>query len=328
VFVGGVTVTTATLHNQDQVAAKDVRPGDKVIVRRAGEVIPEVVGPVLSERDPNSVPWVFPTNCPVCDTALVRPEGEARHRCPNIDCPRQVRGRIEHFAQRNAMDIEHLGESSIDLFVSHGLLADVGDIYHLDFQAVHAFEGYGETSVTNLAAAIETSKSRPLGNLIFGLSIPHVGSTNGEVLAKAFGHMDALLAASLEDLQAVDGLGPIIAASVHGYFSQPRHLEIIDKLRRGGVNFEGPEVVDIPQTLEGMAVVVTGTLENYSRDSAADAIKSRGGKNPGSVSKKTTAVVVGASPGASKLTKAEEAGVPILDEAGFEYLLNTGELPA
>lgn len=328
VFVGGVTVTNATLHNEDQVKAKDVRPGDTVIVRRAGEVIPEVVGPVLSERPPGLPEWTFPRNCPQCDVPLVRPEGEARTRCLNFDCPRQVRGRIEHFAQRTAMDIEHFGESSIDLFVSHGLLTDVGDVYHLDFERVGQFEGFGETSVTNLRNAIEASKARPLGGLIFGLSIPHVGTTNGELLAKAFGHMDAVIAASAEDLAAVDGLGPIIAESVHAFFRTPRHLEVVEKLRSGGVNFEGPEVEDIPQTLEGASVVVTGTLAGFSRDEAAAAIKSRGGKSPGSVSKKTTAVVVGESPGGSKITKAEEVGVPILDEAAFVVLLETGEVPS
>lgn len=326
VFVGGVTVTTATLHNQDQVAAKDVRPGDKVIVRRAGEVIPEVVGPVLSERPAGLAPWTFPTHCPECGVALVRPDGEARHRCPNYDCPRQVRGRIEHFAQRGAMDIEHMGEQRVDLFVGAGLLSDAGDLYSLDFDRIREFEGFGETSVSNLAAAIDVSRARPLGNLIFGLSVPHVGSTTGEMLAAAFGHMDAIVDASLEQLQSVAGLGPIIAASVHEFFRVDHNRAIVEKLRAGRVNFEGPEVSVTPQTLEGLAVVVTGTLADYSRDEAAAAIKSRGGKNPGSVSGKTAALVVGESPGASKLTKAQDLGIAILDQVGFEHLLETGEV--
>ena len=327
VFVGGVTVTSATLHNQDQVREKDVRPGDQVIVRRAGEVIPEVVGPVLSERAADSEPWEFPVNCPVCAVPLIRPEGEARHRCQNFDCPRQVRGRIEHFAQRSAMDIEHMGEQRVDLFVTEGLLTDVGDVFHLDFERISAFEGFGETSVVNLERAIDTARTRPLGNLIFGLSIPHVGATNGEVLAAAFGSMDAVMGASLEELGAVDGLGPIIAQSVYDFFRSERTVAIIERLRSGGANFEGPEVEDIERTLDGMTLVVTGSLDNFSRDQAAAAIKSRGGKAPGSVSKKTTAVVIGASPGGSKVTKAEELGVPVLDEAAFEHLLETGELP-
>ena len=328
VFVGGVTVTTATLHNEDQVRAKDVRPGDVVIVRRAGEVIPEVLGPVLSERDPQSVPWEFPTKCPVCTVPLVRPEGEARTRCANFECPRQIRGRIEHFAQRSAMDIEHLGEQRVDLFVTEGLLADVGDVYYLDYERIGAFEGFGQLSVQNLRNAIEASKQRPLGNLIFGLSIPHVGTTMGHVLAHAFGHMDAVMAADQEGLAAVDGLGPIIAASVHEFFQRPRTAEIIEKLRAAGVNFDGPAREEVDQTLAGLSVVVTGTLPDYNREQAEQAITSRGGKSPGSVSKKTTALVVGESPGASKLTKAEDLGIPILDQDGFERLLETGEVPA
>jgi DNA ligase (NAD+) len=328
VFVGGVTVTTATLHNEDQVREKDVRPGDRVIVRRAGEVIPEVIGPVVAERLTGSVPWEFPRDCPVCGTELVRRSGEARHRCPNIDCPRQVRGRIEHFAGRSAMDIEHLGEQRVDQLVSEGLLGDAGDLYHLDYERVGGLEGFGEISVTNLRRAIDESRTRPLGNLLFGLSIPHVGSTTGELLASAFGSMDAVASASLEDLEAVEGLGPVIARSVHDFFRDRRILEIVEKLRAGGVNFEGPEVEDSPRTLEGMSIVVTGTLEAYSRDGVTAAIKSRGGKSPGSVSKKTTAVVAGNAPGASKITKAEELGVPVIDEAAFERLLETGELPA
>jgi DNA ligase (NAD+) len=327
VFVGGVTVTTATLHNQDQVAEKDVRPGDRVVVRRAGEVIPEVVGPIVAERAADSEPWVFPTDCPVCGVALVRPEGEARHRCPNYDCPRQVRGRIEHFAQRGSMDIEHLGEQRVHLFVTEGLLGDVGDIYHLDFERISGFEGFGELSVANLRKAIDDSRTRPLGNLIFGLSIPHVGSTTGELVASSLGSMDAVIAASLEELGAIDGLGPVIAGSIHDFFRNDRNCQIVEKLRSGGVNFDGPEVADVPQTLAGSSIVVTGALDGYSRDDAAAAIKSRGGKSPGSVSKKTTAVVAGVAPGASKITKAEDFGVPVIDEEAFAHLLQTGELP-
>lgn len=327
VFVGGVTVTTATLHNEDQVREKDVRPGDRVIVRRAGEVIPEVVGPVLAERPPGLAPWEFPKDCPVCGVPLVRPEGEARTRCANFDCPRQVRGRIEHFAQRSCMDIEFLGEQRIDLFVGLGLLGDVADLYTLDFDRIGELEGFGETSVANLRRAIDESRQRPLANLVFGLSINHVGATTADLLARSFGHLDAIMDASLDDLVAVDGLGPIIARSVHDWFRTPRNRALIEKLRSAEVNFVGPEVVAVDQTLAGRAVVVTGSLDGYSRDQAAAAIKARGGSSPGSVSKKTYAVVAGASPGGSKITKAEELGVPIIDEAAFETLLATGELP-
>jgi DNA ligase (NAD+) len=328
VFVGGVTVTNATLHNQDQVAAKDVRPGDMVIVRRAGDVIPEVVGPVLSERDPASTPWVFPTDCPVCNRPLVRPEGEARHRCPFADCPAQVRGRIEHFAQRSAMDIEHFGERTIDLLVTEGLITDVGDVFLFDPEELRRFEGFGDTSIENLAAALESSRTRPLGKVIFGLAIPHVGSSNGELLAKAFGSIDAVAAATVEQIAAVDGVGPIIAESVVEWFASEVGTEIVRKLHEGGVRPEAPKVSTLEPTLAGMSIVVSGGLANYGRAEAKEAILGRGGKAPGSVSKNTTALVVGNDPGASKVTKAEDLGVPILDEAQFESLLETGELPS
>jgi len=327
VFVGGVTVSTATLHNEDQIKEKDVRPGDRVIVRRAGEVIPEVVRPVLSERPENLPIWEFPKNCPSCGSKLERPSGEARHRCNNYNCPRQVRGRVEHFSQRTAMDIEHMGEQSIDLFVSEGLIQDVGDIYSIDFQLVRSFEGFGDLSVTNLQKAIEESKSRSLGNLIFGLSIPHVGRTNADLLASTFGSMDELKETSFEELQAVEGLGPVIATSVHQFFRSPNTTKVLEKLEFAGVNFQGPEKIELVQTLTGKSIVVTGTLESYNRDEAAAAIKGRGGKSPGSVSKKTDALVVGVNPGDSKITKADELGVPVIDEAAFEQLLLTGEIP-
>ncbi len=328
VFVGGVTVTNATLHNQDQVAAKDVRPGDMVIVRRAGDVIPEVVGPVLSERDPKSMPWVFPTDCPVCDRPLVRPVGEARHRCPFADCPAQVRGRIEHFAQRSAMDIEHFGERTVDLLVSAEVIGDVGDVFLFDPEELRNFEGFGDTSIENLRTGLEASRTRPLGSVIFALAIPHVGSTNGKVLAKAFGSLDALAAASVDDIAAVDGIGPIIAESVAEWFASDTGKAIVQKLHDGGVRPEAPEVSTLEQTLVGKSIVVSGGLANYGRSDAKTAITDRGGKAPGSVSKSTFALVVGNDPGASKVTKAEDLGIPVLDEAGFETLLATGELPA
>ena len=327
VFVGGSTVTTATLHNEDQVREKDVRPGDTVIVRKAGDVIPEVLAPVLADRDPASVPWRFPRACPVCGEALVRPEGESATFCVNYDCPSQVRGRIEHFASRGAMDIEGFGEQRVDLFVRVGMLTDVGDVYSLDFEAIREMEGFGETSVENLRRAIEASKQRPLGNLLFGLRITHVGTTVGQVLAAAFGHLDTLAEATIEQIAEVEGIGPTIAASVHDWFRTDRATTIIDKLRAARVNFEGPPLADVAPTLAGRAIVVTGTLDGFNRDQAKEAITSRGGKAPGSVSKKTLAVVIGAEPGASKVTKAEELGVPVIDEAAFVRLLDTGELP-
>ncbi|MBT95157.1 MAG: DNA ligase (NAD(+)) LigA [Acidimicrobiaceae bacterium] len=327
VFVGGVTVSTATLHNEDQVREKDVRPGDTVIVRRAGEVIPEVVGPILEKRPSDLPQWNFPKACPSCDAELSRPDGEARHRCTNYFCPRQVRGRVEHYAQRTAMDIEHLGEQTIDILVTEGLISDVGDLYTLDFDKIKAFEGFGETSVKNLRSAIESSKSRTLGNLIFGLSIPHVGRTNADLLALGFGHLDSLTHATLEELEKIEGLGPVIANSVFNYFKEIRHKKLVEKFRSADVNFLGPRIQDVDDVLSGKTIVVTGTLQGFTRDQVSEAITSRGGKSPGSVSGKTSALVVGDNPGGSKLKKAEELGIPILYESDFVKLLESGEFP-
>ncbi len=329
VFVGGSTVGMATLHNQDQVRFKDVRPGDTVIVRKAGDVIPEVLGPVLSLRPPDAPEWIFPTDCPVCRVPLVRPEGESDHRCQNVDCPAQSFARLAHFGSRGAMDIEGLGEKSVGLFIEQGLLNDVGDIYDLasKIDSLRALDRYGETSITNLLGAIEGSKVRPLGNLLFGLNIRHVGSTIGQVIAKAFGSMDTLMVASEEEIASHEGIGGVIAKSVADWFSDPEHQLLIERLRISGLNFVGPAAPLLAQTLIGMSIVVTGSLEGFSRDGAEEAITSRGGKSPGSVSKKTTALVIGAEPGQSKVTKAEACGVPVLNEKSFVELLESGRLP-
>jgi DNA ligase (NAD+) len=328
VFVGGSTVGVATLHNQDQVAAKDVRPGDVVIVRKAGDVIPEVVGPVLAERPKNLAPWSFPVDCPVCGTRLVRPEGEADHRCPNEACPARVAGSIEHFASRGAMDIEGFGEQSVVRFRELGLLEDPSSIYTLDFDRVGDLDGYGDVSIANLRAAIDASRHRPLPNLLVGLNIRHLGYAGAELLARAFGHLDRIMAATVDELVAVEGVGAVIATSVHDWFALEANRALIERLRLAGVNFEGPPPPDAAQTLAGKSVVVTGTLAGYTRDAAEAVIKAHGGKAPASVSKKTTAVVVGDSPGAAKVTRAQDLGVPVLDEAGFDHLLSTGDLPA
>jgi len=328
VFVGGSTVEFATLHNQDQVAAKDVRPGDTVIVRKAGDVIPEVVGPVLSDRPKGLRKWKFPTNCPVCGHVLVRPDDEAVHRCLNLSCPARVAGAIEHFASRGAMDIEGLGEQRVQLFCELGLLADVADIYSLDPERLKGLDKFADVSVQKLLDAIEGSKTKPLANLLVGLNIRHLGGAGSVALAEHFGHLDRIESATEEEIAGVEGLGSIIAASVHQWFADPTNRAVIEKLRAAGVNLQGPEASDLPQTLEGLIVVVTGTLDGFTRDEAEAAVKGRGGKSPGSVSKKTTAVVIGAGPGASKVTKAEDLGVPILDEAGFLVLLETGTLPS
>jgi DNA ligase (NAD+) len=327
VFVGGANVSQATLHNEDQVRAKDVRPGDTVIVRRAGDVIPEVLGPVLADRPKRSKPWAFPATCPCpVQSTLVRPDGESDTRCVHPECPYQLHGSIEHFASRGAMDIEGFGEQRVRQFLELGLLTDVAGIYTLDLDRIRALEGYGEVSVTNLADAIEASKERPLPNLLVGLNIRHLGYANAELLARHFGHLDRIMGASEEELAAVEGVGPVIAKAVHAWFADDAHRALVGRLRDAGVNMVGPEAADVPQTLTGRTVVVTGTLDGFSRDSVEAAIKARGGKSPGSVSKKTTAVVAGEGPGASKLSRAEELGVPVIDEAAFVTLLETGEL--
>jgi DNA ligase (NAD+) len=226
------------------------------------------------------------------------------------------------------MDIEGLGEQRVSLFVELGLLTDPGDIYSLSAEPLLGLEGFGQQSVANLLGAIEESKRRPLDRLLVALSIRHLGDTGSVALARAFGDLDRIMAASQEDLAAVDGVGPKIAQSVHQFLALPRNRDVIDKLRAAGVNFEGPSAPTVPQTLAGQSVVVTGTLEGWSREDAEAAIKARGGKAPGSVSKRTTALVRGEAPGASKLSQAEKLDIPILDEDAFAHLLETGNLPS
>jgi DNA ligase (NAD+) len=328
VFVGGSTVGVATLHNEDQVAAKDVRPGDTVIVRKAGDVIPEVVGPVLALRPDGLAPWTFPTTCPCpLQSTLVRNPGEAEHRCIEPECPFQRDQRIIHFASRGAMDIEGFGERTVLLLSDAGLLRDAADIYALRAEDLLKFDGFGEVSVGKLLAAVEASKHRPLPRLLVALGIKHLGPAAADALATGFGTLDAVMNASEADLATTGGVGSVIAASVVEWFADPRHRDMVERLRAAGVEFGNVEVSRLPQVLAGKAVVVTGTLEGWSREAAEADIKGRGGKSPGSVSKKTFAVVAGTEPGAAKIGKAEELGVPILDEAGFAALLETGEVP-
>lgn len=327
VFVGGSTVSLSTLHNEDQVRLKDVRPGDTVVVRKAGDVIPEVVGPVVELRPEGLEPWQFPTECPSCGEPLVRPEGEAQHLCLNLRCPQRRLATLHHFGSRNAMDIDGLGEQQLATFMQLGLVDDVADIYDLDFERIAELPGYKQTSIDNLRRSIEESKKRPLANLLFGLNIVHVGAAGAELLADAFGSLEAIASASVDDLAAVPGVGSVIAASVHDWFRDEANQRLVERLVAAGVNTKGPERSLLPQTLAGRAVVVSGAVPGYTRDEATDAIKARGGRSPGSVSKKTWALVVGEDPGASKVTKAEELGVPIIGADRFEELLESGELP-
>ncbi len=343
VFVGGSTVSLATLHNEDQVGLKDVRPGEDVVVRKAGDVIPEVVGPVLVGADGNRKKrrppkWRFPTVCPSCGAPLIRLEGESDTFCTNLDCPAQRVQRIAHFASRSAMDIEGLGEQRVELFVRQGLLSDVADLYSFTADTLAGLEGFGPLSIANLLAAIDASRRRPLHQMLFGLGIRHLGQVGSLALARAFGNLDGILAADEAALAAVDGVGTIIAASVTRWFASEVNRGVVDRLRGGGVNVEEPGArgdggagsgdAPVDQTLAGKSVVVTGTLEGLTREAAEEAIMARGGKSPGSVSNKTFAVVLGQSPGASKLTKAEKLGIPVVtgvDE--FRALLETGEIP-
>ena len=328
VFVGGSTVSMATLHNRDQVAAKDVRPGDTVVVRKAGDVIPEVVGPVLAKRPKKSSAWVFPETCPCSlKSTLVKMEDQADTRCVEPTCPFQRDQRIIYFASRGGMDIEGLGERTVFALSDAGMVEDVGDLYALTVEQLLTLEGFAQLSAQNLVDAIASSKTRPLPKLLTALGIKHLGPAAADSLASTFGTLDVIASASVEELSAIDGVGVVIAESIATWFSRPANKTVIEKLRKAGVEFGRVVVSDEPQTLVGKAVVVTGTLANYSREGAEQAIKSRGGKSPGSVSAKTFAVVVGESPGASKVTKAEQLGIPMLDEAGFEVLLKTGDLP-
>jgi len=328
VFVGGANVGMATLHNEDDVARKDVRPGDTVIVRRAGDVIPEVVGPVLAKRPSNLKKWTFPKKCPECAQPLVRVEGEANRYCVNVDCPAQRVQRLVHWASRGATDIEGLGEERVRQFVDAGLLEDAADVYALTVDRLIPLERIGERSAQLLVSAIEASKQQPLWRVLVGLGINHVGPTAAQALARAFDDLDAIVGASEEQLTAVDGVGPTIAQSIASWFSIDRNRRLTQRLHAAGVNLQGdrgPQRELVDASFAGLTFVLTGSMEHRTRDEAAEEIGARGGKVTSSVSKKTSYVVVGESPG-SKLAKAEELGVNILDEAAFEALLR-GDQP-
>jgi DNA ligase (NAD+) len=323
------------LHNKEQVAVKDVRPGDTVIVRKAGDVIPEVVGPVLAARPAESRPWVFPTNCPSCGNTLVLPAGEADTRCVAPDCPAQRDQKIGYFASRGAMDIEGLGGQMVEKLTAAGLIRDAADLYSLTVEQLVALDRIGETSAQNLVDAVEASKQRPLPKFMTALGVRHLGPAASLALANEFHTLDAIMGKTTEELAAVDGVGGVIATTISQWFAQDVNQALIERFRVAGVNFGDPAAAlaaaeakaAIPQTLAGKAVVITGTVPGYTREQAAEAVVSRGGKSPGSVSKKTLALVVGDNPGASKLTKAEALGVPIVEAGGFEALLATGEVP-
>jgi DNA ligase (NAD+) len=324
VHVGGVTVSTATLHNADEVKRKGVLIGDTVVVRRAGDVIPEVVGPVVALRDGSEKKFRMPKKCPECGTGLVRPEGEADTRCPNtVSCPAQLRESVFHFAGRGALDIDGLGYETSTVLLENGRLADIGDIFHLSAESFDGLRGFGDKKVAQILSGIEAGRHRPLWRLLVGLSIRHVGPSAAQALGRELRSLDAIAAADEARLAAVEGVGPTIAAAIAEWFSDDRHRRLVERIKAGGAQVEDEGPVGGAGPLDGVTVVVTGTLASHSRDAAAAAVQERGGKVSGSVSKKTSFVVVGDSPG-GKYDKARQLGVPILDESGFRVLLDDG----
>ena len=326
VFVGGATVGMATLHNQDQVALKDVRIGDQVIVRRAGDVIPEVVGPVVSARTGKEKKWKMPKKCPFCGNPIVRIEGEAVARCTGgFECPSRLREWLFHFSGRGGMDIEYMGYKTIDLLISEGLIADPADIFTFDVDSLLEREGWGEISVNNLKRSIEAGKDRPVARLLTALGIRHVGGTVARMLVREFEGLPALMDATEDEISGVEGIGPVIAAGVSEWSLDPVNRELVSKLGEAGVRLvdEAEEGVSA-DLLAGATFVISGTLDGLSREEAQMSIEARGGKATSSVSGRTTALVVGESPGASKSRKAEELGVPIIDSETLARVLAEG----
>jgi DNA ligase (NAD+) len=324
VFVSGSTVSMATLHNAGDIARKDIREGDWVIVEKAGDVIPRVVGPILSRRPEDSQPWVMPAVCPRCGSTLHRPEDEAVWRCENTSCPAKLQRGLEHFASRGAMNIEGLGESLVAQVVNAGLVHDYADVYHLTAEKLEQLERMGKKSAAKLMVQIEKSRSNELWRLIYGLGIRHVGERASQVLARAFGSMGTLCGATIEQLQETQEIGPVLAESVRSWLDEPRNRQLIDRLSAAGLNMEVPQdqraAAAMPGPLTGRTYVITGTLQAMSREEATAALEQLGAKVAGSVSKKTTGVIVGAEPG-SKGEKARALGIPTLDEAAFLDLI-------
>lgn len=314
VQVGGVTVKLATLHNFEDVARKDLRDGDYVVVQRAGDVIPQVVEPVKERRTGEERPFEPPRACPVCATPVERPPGEVMVYCPNTSCPARIYWGIVHFASQGAMDIRGLGERTVDQLLRERLLADVADLYHLRVDDLAPLEGFAELAARNLIDAIDESRQRPLSRLLFGLGIRHVGLTVARILARRFGSMDALMSASLEEIAAVHGIGEKIAGAVASFFAAERNSQLVERLREAGLEFGEPVERAHFRPFEGLTFVITGTLPGMSRKDAKDFIEHRGGRVTGSVTGATDYLVVGADPG-SKLERARDLGVDVIDLA-------------
>ena len=320
VHVGGVTVSRATLHNEDELRRKDVRVGDRVFLRRAGDVIPEIVRVIVESRPAGSRPWEMPKQCPACGTPVVREEGEAITRCPNPTCPAKTVSRLRHFASRLAMDIEGLGVETSTQLTETGLVKTPADLYRLTYEQLVGLDRFADLSARNLLAAIETSKTRPLRHVIYALGIRMVGEATAVSLARRFGSLEALMNASVEDLQSVRDVGPEVARQIHDFLALPGQREMIGQLLAAGVRPDPEVAVATEGALAGKTVVLTGTLAKYSRESAKAEIERRGGRVSGSISRKTDLVVAGEDAG-SKLKKAQELGVRVVDEDGFRELL-------
>ena len=347
VTVAGSTIARATLHNLDEIRRKNVREGDTIIVHKAGDVIPEVVGPVLSLRPADAIEFQMPATCPSCGSPVIQEEGEVAFRCVSIDCPAQAVERLIHWGSRKAMDIDGLGDELINRMVEEGVLSDVADFYDIlteetlasmptgrvyDTDTADHLSGdsipVGHTIAKKVMVQVEESKTRGLGRVLFGIGMRHVGANVAELLAQEFGSIQALATAPVEKIAEIPGIGPKIAESVHEFFSISENVAVIERLRQAGVALEEekPEN-ELPQTLAGLTFVLTGTLEHFTRDEAGAQLKAMGAKVSGSVSKKTSFVVAGEAAG-SKLTKAESLGVPVLDEAALQHILETGQAPA
>lgn len=321
VQIGGVTVSHATLHNQDEIDRKDIRIGDWVVVQRAGDVIPQVVKVITERRTGNEKRYSIPANCPVCGTPVVREKDEAKHRCPNINCPAQIKASIEHFASKRAMNIEGLGEKLIEQLVDSGLIKNVADIYSLRKEQLLSLERMGEKSAQNLLDAIAASQNVSLARFIYALGIRNVGEHMAKVLAKAFGSLERLSQASEEELMAVEGVGPIVARSVRNFFNAESNRQTIEKLLSSGIRISSEQDYKQKEEIAGKTFVFTGTLANFTREEAQALIEKYGGKSASSVSKKTDYVVVGENAG-SKAETARRLGVKILNEAEFLELIS------
>ena len=328
VFVGGSFVEKATLHNRDQVAAKDVRPGDTVVVRKAGDVIPEVVGPVLSKRPKDSQPWTFPTTCPCpLKTALAKSDEEADTRCVDSECPHQSQQKIIYFAARGGMDIEGLGDTTVIALADSGKVRTVADLFKLTFDDLVSMDAFSTGSAARLLFELDKAKSQTLPRVLSSLGIKHVGPIVAVQLAEQFGHLDLILSATEEQLQAIDGIGEAVFASMQRWLSNSSNVQVVEALRVAGVAFDNVPKVSLGTTLDGHTILVTGKLAKYQRDEVKEVIKAHGGKAASGVSSNTTILVAGEKAAAPKVKKAQELGIPVIDGDQFDHLLLTGELP-